>query len=184
MSPASRSNLRWWLSVGAEMSKCALILQTQTSSVRILQGAGVVNMRAASAASTPNSTQSFAKSTGTWSLDASRGSYHEALRGVTLTGEQDIFGRSFSSAALATAEASRTAWNGRDLERLDLVGLHLDGARLVRVDLVGHRLVRRDLGLNRASGGRGEKPEELPEVHAAVDHLWRRTVMSKRADYC
>jgi serine protease AprX len=75
------------------------------------QGQGLVNV--ASAASYPPSAlpQSWAKSTGTGTLEASRGEVHLVLGGVTLTGEKDINGMPFNAAAMATAEANKISWN-------------------------------------------------------------------------
>jgi serine protease AprX len=59
--------------------------------------------------------QVFAASTGTGTLDGSRGSIHliaGANGGTVLSGEQDIFGNAWNSAAVATAEATQTAWTG------------------------------------------------------------------------
>ena len=53
-----------------------------------------------------------ALSTGTGSLEASRGSDHIAMNGVVLQGEQDIFGMPFSSAAIAALEAAGSSWSG------------------------------------------------------------------------
>jgi serine protease AprX len=76
------------------------------------QGQGLVNV--APAASIPTSTvaQAFTRSTGTGTLEASRGEVHLVLDGVTLTGEKDINGMAFNAAAMATAEANKTSWNG------------------------------------------------------------------------
>jgi len=51
-------------------------------------------------------------STGTGSLELSRGSEHLTRDGVVLSGEQDIFGQAFDSAAMATAEAAGNSWSG------------------------------------------------------------------------
>jgi serine protease AprX len=76
------------------------------------QGQGLVNV--APAASIPTSTvaQAFTRSTGTGTLEGSRGEVHLVLDGVTLTGEKDINGMAFNAAAMATAEANKTSWNG------------------------------------------------------------------------
>jgi serine protease AprX len=49
---------------------------------------------------------------GTGTLEGSRGSFHVADNGVTLSGEQDIFGHNWDSAAMAQAEASGSTWSG------------------------------------------------------------------------
>ena len=76
------------------------------------QGQGLVNV--APAASFPATTvaQAFTRSTGTGTLEGSRGEVHLVLDGVTLTGEKDINGMAFNAAAMATAEANKTSWNG------------------------------------------------------------------------
>src|SRR5262249_43709227 len=75
------------------------------------QGAGLLNLRNANSTPTPNVTQSFTPSTGTGTLEGSRGSVHVSMDGVQLTGEQDIFGVAFDSAAMATAEANGSSWS-------------------------------------------------------------------------
>ena len=56
--------------------------------------------------------QRFAAATGTGSLEQARGQDHLTLNGVTLTGEQDIFGHPVNTAALAAGEASASSWSG------------------------------------------------------------------------
>ncbi len=51
-------------------------------------------------------------STGAGLLEASRGSDHLTRDGVVLSGEQDIFGRAFDSAAMAAAAAAGNSWSG------------------------------------------------------------------------
>jgi serine protease AprX len=77
------------------------------------QGAGEVNLATALSTATPTSApQNATPSTGTGSLDASRGSTELQKDGVTLSGEMDIFGAPFDSVALAGAEALRSSWSG------------------------------------------------------------------------
>jgi serine protease AprX len=79
------------------------------------QGAGIIDMLDAVAAkSVPTGTQNFAPATGAGTLEGTRGSAHPVLRGVPLTGEQDIFGHRFDSAAMAAAEAAGHTWSGGD----------------------------------------------------------------------
>jgi serine protease AprX len=66
----------------------------------------------ASAPSVFSSQQYNAPATGTGSLEASRGTDHISLNGVTLQGEQDIFGQPFNSAAMAVLEAAGSSWSG------------------------------------------------------------------------
>ncbi len=51
-------------------------------------------------------------STGTGSLQLSRGSAQLTMNGVVLQGEQDIFGQPFDSAAMAGLEAAGSSWSG------------------------------------------------------------------------
>jgi serine protease AprX len=80
------------------------------------QGNGEINLAAGPGMALPakagKAVQSFAASSGTGPLEGSRGSIHLLNSGVTLTGEQDIFGHRFDSAAMAAAEASASAWDG------------------------------------------------------------------------
>jgi serine protease AprX len=50
-------------------------------------------------------------STGSGSLELSRGDDHLSLNGVVLDGEQDIFGQPFDSTAMAALEASGSSWS-------------------------------------------------------------------------
>jgi serine protease AprX len=49
---------------------------------------------------------------GSGSLDAARGDNVLEMNDVPLTGEQDIFGHSFNSSAMASAEAAGNSWSG------------------------------------------------------------------------
>jgi serine protease AprX len=51
-------------------------------------------------------------STGTGSLELSRGNDHRSMNGVPLRGEEDIFGMPFDSAAIAALEAAGSSWSG------------------------------------------------------------------------
>jgi serine protease AprX len=78
-----------------------------------LKGSGELNLAAVLNAPTPNVTQTWPTSNGTGSLEASRGDAHVVDgNGNQLTGEQDIFGNTVDTTALAAAEANGTAWNG------------------------------------------------------------------------
>jgi serine protease AprX len=79
------------------------------------QGCGELDMGkllGASVPSAPAAQQANAASTGTGSLEASRGSDHISLNGVVLQGEQDIFGMPFNSASMAALEAAGHSWSG------------------------------------------------------------------------
>ena len=79
-----------------------------------LQGNGEINVgRALSTMTLPLLTkQLFVPSTGLGTLEGSRGSLHVTSSGVTLGGEQDIFGNAFNSATMAAAESSGASWAG------------------------------------------------------------------------
>jgi serine protease AprX len=53
-----------------------------------------------------------ALSTGTGSLEGSRGTDHISVNGVLLQGERDIFGAPFDPAAIAALEAAGSSWSG------------------------------------------------------------------------
>ena len=76
------------------------------------QGAGVIDIVDALAKAIPSTSQYFGFSTGTGSLDKSRGSNRLVLNGVTLSGERDIFGNAFDSAAMAYGEVTGHTWSG------------------------------------------------------------------------
>jgi serine protease AprX len=77
-------------------------------------GAGLVSVRRALRTETPDDheLQSPPSSTGSGSIDASRGSQQLSLDGTPLAGDVDIFGGEYDAAAHAQAEANATAWNG------------------------------------------------------------------------
>jgi serine protease AprX len=83
-----------------------------------VQGAGVVDIKGAVEAlekgASPAYTQAFVRSTGTGSLEASRGGSHvtDPANGVVLRGETDIFGRGWNAKTWAAASSARTAWTG------------------------------------------------------------------------
>ncbi len=72
----------------------------------------VMASAAVSAPLPPVVTQSFPRSTGTGSLEASRGTDHVSLNGVELTGERDIFGNAVNTAQLATVESYADSYQG------------------------------------------------------------------------
>jgi serine protease AprX len=78
-----------------------------------LKGSGELNLAAVLNTPTPNATQTWPTSIGTGSLEAARGSEHAVdANGNQLAGEQDIFGHTVNTAALAAAEANASAWRG------------------------------------------------------------------------
>jgi serine protease AprX len=79
------------------------------------QGCGELDLGKLLAASPPSASsaqQANVASTGTGLLEASRGTDHISMNGVVLQGEQDIFGKPFNSAAMATLEANGSSWSG------------------------------------------------------------------------
>ena len=75
------------------------------------QGSGLINVYKALWARSGGATQSYPASIGGGSLNAARGTHIVTLDGVPLTGEQDIFGVAFDSAAIAAGEEGLTAWS-------------------------------------------------------------------------
>src|SRR5437868_8921024 len=75
-------------------------------------GAGLLSIPGAAAAVPGLSRQLWAPALGTGSLEAARGNAHVAYNGVTLTGEQDIFGNPWVPAVMVPAEQAGTAWTG------------------------------------------------------------------------
>jgi serine protease AprX len=79
------------------------------------QGDGEVDlakMLGATAYAPPVQWKTIDWSTGTGSLELSRGTDHLTLNSVVLRGEQDIFGHAFNSAAMAGLEAVGASWTG------------------------------------------------------------------------
>jgi serine protease AprX len=76
------------------------------------QGAGLLDVRAAAAAPTPTSRQSWPSSLGTGSLDLARGSSHVTVDGTPLIGEQSVFLTAWNAFGWTTALVDGTAWSG------------------------------------------------------------------------
>jgi serine protease AprX len=82
---------------------------------RRLQGAGLVDLHQAVRTPTPTAAvQTFVPSTGLGSLEAARGGIHvvDPDTGVALTGEVDIFGRSWSGSSWSGRSWSGSSWSG------------------------------------------------------------------------
>ena len=75
-------------------------------------GGGELQLGTALVAPVLDPTQTWPSATGTGSLDLSRGTDLVSRDGVTLTGEQDIFGHPFDSDAMAALEADGNSWSG------------------------------------------------------------------------
>jgi subtilisin family serine protease len=76
------------------------------------QGAGQIRLAKAYGVQVPNYAQTFTRSNGGGSIDASRGTEHLVMDGVVLSGEQDVFGSAYDSAAMATLESQGKSWSG------------------------------------------------------------------------
>jgi serine protease AprX len=94
----------------------------QTKAVKVAsfdtqaQGAGEIQLGAMTNA-TPQwsyTGQKFTASSGTGSLELSRGSDHVTRDGITLSGDQDIFGMPVDEGALAQSEANASSWSGNE----------------------------------------------------------------------
>jgi len=95
------------------------LLDTNTNAMQgrtAMKGNGELNLAAVLNAPAPTpaaATQAWPTSSGTGTLQASRGSAHTYNgNGNRLSGERDIFGNTVNTAALAAAEANDTAWRG------------------------------------------------------------------------
>jgi serine protease AprX len=76
-------------------------------------GGGELQLGSALTAPLPTyASQRWLASTGTGSLELSRGSDHISMDGVPLTGEQDIMGSPFDAPAMAILEAQGKSWSG------------------------------------------------------------------------
>ena len=79
------------------------------------QGAGLIDLVAANAAATPlalTSTQVAVPSTGLGSLESARGTHHLLMNGVSLVGEQDIFGKPLLTKVWAPLADALKSWSG------------------------------------------------------------------------
>ena len=76
------------------------------------QGKGRINLEKILEDDPRNANQNFGASTGTGSLEISRGDDHLTRDGEVLRGEFDVFGHAFDAAAMAALEASASAWDG------------------------------------------------------------------------
>lgn len=79
----------------------------------IWQGTGLVDVHMSLGLKpTDAPVQQFAAATGSGTLEGARGNGHVVINGMSLAGEQDIFGRFWSAASWSSAVASNTAWSG------------------------------------------------------------------------
>jgi serine protease AprX len=82
------------------------------STIGFQQGAGEIRLGQMATKSPPSYSQKYTNSSGTGSLELSRGQDHVTQNSVTLSGEQDIFGNPVNTTTLAAAEAAATSWVG------------------------------------------------------------------------
>ena len=75
------------------------------------QGAGLLDVQAASKAPVPNAVQRWARASGTGSLDAARGSVRVAVGTSVLDGERDIFGAEWDGKEWAKASLDGKSWD-------------------------------------------------------------------------
>jgi serine protease AprX len=105
-----------------------------------LQGHGLLDLAAASAAPTPtDATQHWRESTGLGSLEAARGSVHVTVGGRKVTGEVDIRGQAFNPAKVAAGIRNHTNWSGLRWAGVDWSGLRWAGLRWAGVEWSGLR---------------------------------------------
>jgi serine protease AprX len=79
----------------------------------LYSGRGIPNVDQALAVTSVAASQAYTNSTGTGTLDATRGGvYVVSATGVPLTGQKDIFGKAFNSAGMATLQANGSSWTG------------------------------------------------------------------------
>jgi serine protease AprX len=90
------------------MNNCVAFRKTSN----IWQGRGELNLWTALASASTETDTAHTWSTGTGSLDASRGTDRLSDDGVDLSGEIDIFGHAFDAAAMASLEAAGNSWSG------------------------------------------------------------------------
>ncbi|MDP9393514.1 MAG: S8 family serine peptidase [Actinomycetota bacterium] len=76
------------------------------------QGAGMLDVKAAAASATPVAVQDWPRSTGTGSLELSRGTRHVTVDGTPVVGEQSVFLTAWQSYAWLTALSTGGSWTG------------------------------------------------------------------------
>jgi subtilisin family serine protease len=101
-------------SITPDQVKGTFVRSTQNiaSYKAIAQGAGEMNLKTAYGIGPQSYTQTYPTSRGAGLLELSRGTAHLSANGVSLTGEQDIFGAPWSSPAQAGLENGQGAWSG------------------------------------------------------------------------
>ncbi|RZU31033.1 serine protease AprX [Blastococcus saxobsidens] len=83
----------------------------------IAQGDGIIDLRAARDAATPQAVQSWPRATGLGTLEGARGTANLEYEGTTLEGEIDVRGQAWDPATWTAASAARTTWTGGELRK-------------------------------------------------------------------
>jgi serine protease AprX len=83
----------------------------------IAQGDGLIDLRAARDAATPQAVQSWPRATGLGTLEGARGSANLEYDGSPLEGEIDVRGQAWDPAVWTAASAARTTWTGGELRK-------------------------------------------------------------------
>ncbi len=76
------------------------------------QGAGLLDVKAATAAATPDVAQTWPRSLGTGSLELARGTRHVTVGGVEVAGEVSVFLTAWSALGWTTGLATGGTWYG------------------------------------------------------------------------
>ena len=83
-----------------------------TSTTTTAQGAGLLDLNKLANSPVKAATQTFAKAVGNGSLHAARGNAILSIDGISLTGENDIFGAHYDSVAMAPRLSAGRSWTG------------------------------------------------------------------------
>jgi serine protease AprX len=121
--------------LGMSPDQYLAMLNTMNS---LYSGHGIVNVQAAAATSPllylP---QAALPSLGTGTLEAARGGVYVSDNGVNLTGEKDIFGKTFNSTLMASSQTVGTAWVGGTWNGSRWTGDLWSGSRWTNVSWTG-----------------------------------------------
>jgi serine protease AprX len=90
------------------LMRSAFVLPGQPTTA---QGAGEIDLGAASRFTPANSRQTWPSGNGSGSLESARNGFDLTMDGVALTGELDIFGGQWHGSDMAAAAADRSAWS-------------------------------------------------------------------------
>ena len=118
----TNDDLKYWLKAYARTVPAA----------DVFTGKGLLSFVTSTTVAPPGSTlQTWPRSTGTGSLEASRGGLHvvDGGTGAELTGEVDIFGNTFDAAAWAETSAAGTSWTEGDWNGTTWTGVRWSGVR-------------------------------------------------------